>query len=72
MEYMSQRLPIPGGDAGTWGNILNGFLEVGLNNDGSLKLTVNGTAPDSNGNIEISTTSPVIPTFADKFLLMGS
>ena len=31
------RLPQPGGDDGTWGDILNGFLEVEHNADGTLK-----------------------------------
>jgi len=31
------RLPQPGGDAGNWGEILNEFLEVEHNGDGSLK-----------------------------------
>ncbi|HYG84060.1 MAG TPA: glycosyl hydrolase family 28-related protein [Verrucomicrobiae bacterium] len=31
------RLPSPGGDSGTWGNILNDFLSVAHNNDGTLK-----------------------------------
>ena len=31
------RLPTPGKDGGTWGGILNDFLEVELNADGSLK-----------------------------------
>jgi hypothetical protein len=26
---MATRLPIPGGDSGNWGDILNGYLEVG-------------------------------------------
>jgi hypothetical protein len=26
---MTARLPIPGGDSGTWGDVLNGFLSVG-------------------------------------------
>lgn len=30
------RLPTPGGDDGTWGNILNSFLEVSHNSDGTL------------------------------------
>ena len=34
---MSARLPTPGGDAGNWGEILNQFLEVEHNDDGSLK-----------------------------------
>jgi hypothetical protein len=29
-------LPIPGADSGTWGNILNSFLEVAHNSDGTL------------------------------------
>jgi len=32
----TQRLPIPGQDDGTWGDILNGFLEVSHNADGTL------------------------------------
>lgn len=31
------RLPIPGSDSGTWGDILNAFLSVSLDSDGSLK-----------------------------------
>jgi hypothetical protein len=31
------RLPTPGGDAGTWGSILNDFLTVEHNSDGTLK-----------------------------------
>src|ERR1700678_3396735 len=41
---MTQRLPIPGSDDGTWGNILNGFLEVSHNSDGSLSTTAVTTA----------------------------
>jgi hypothetical protein len=33
---MTARLPIPGSDNGTWGDILNSFLEVSLNSDGTL------------------------------------
>lgn len=31
------RLPVPGDDGGTWGDILNDFLLVSHNGDGSLK-----------------------------------
>ncbi|MDQ5972080.1 MAG: hypothetical protein QG553_239 [Patescibacteria group bacterium] len=31
------RLPIPGSDKGTWGSVLNDFLSVELNSDGTLK-----------------------------------
>jgi hypothetical protein len=33
---MTQRLPIPGSDDGNWGDILNAFLEVAHNSDGTL------------------------------------
>ncbi len=41
---MTQRLPVPGGDDGTWGSILNGFLSVSLNADGTLNTTAVTTA----------------------------
>ncbi len=41
---MTQRLPVPGGDDGDWGNILNGFLSVSLNADGTLNTTAVTTA----------------------------
>jgi hypothetical protein len=31
------RLPIVGGDTGNWGTILNEFLEVSLNGDGTIQ-----------------------------------
>jgi hypothetical protein len=36
------RLPIPGSDNGTWGDILNDFLTQALNSDGSLKTVALG------------------------------
>jgi len=33
---MSQRLPVPGSDNGTWGYVLNGFLGVALDSGGNL------------------------------------
>src|SRR5690242_20709919 len=36
------RLPTPGADAGNWGTILNDFLTVGHNADGTLKLPALG------------------------------
>jgi|SRR5664279_5111904 len=38
------RLPIPGSDDGTWGNILNDFLAKSHNADGSLKTNSVGAA----------------------------
>lgn len=37
------RLPQPGGDNGNWGNILNEYLAVEHNTDGTLKLRSDGT-----------------------------
>ncbi len=34
------RLPTPGGDGGSWGQILNEYLSVAHNTDGSLKSSV--------------------------------
>ena len=39
------RLPTPGGDANTWGTVLNGYLQVEHNADGSLKIRTDGTIP---------------------------
>lgn len=37
------RLPTPGADNGTWGNVLNDFLQVEHNGDGTLKSVVRPT-----------------------------
>lgn len=37
------RLPTPGSDSGVWGSILNDFLSVEHNSDGSLKIRSDGT-----------------------------
>jgi hypothetical protein len=34
---MTARLPVPGSDDGTWGDILNSFLQVSHNSDGTLQ-----------------------------------
>ncbi len=34
---MTSRLPVPGSDSGTWGDVLNDFLTQAHNTDGSLK-----------------------------------
>lgn len=60
---MTGRLPNPGGDAGDWGDILNTFLEVSHNTDGTLQTSaitqaggvssVNGKTP-SNGAVTLA------------------
>ena len=49
------RLPIPGQDGGTWGNILNEYLEVAHNSDGTIK----------SGAVPAGATGPQGPTGAD-------
>src|ERR1035438_348640 len=41
---MTNRLPTPGSDNGSWGTILNGFLNVAHNSDGSLSTSAVSTA----------------------------
>ena len=43
------RLPVPGSDDDTWGNILNDFLGTEHNADGSLKIRNDGTVAPLNG-----------------------
>jgi len=50
------RLPIPGEDQGSWGEILNSFLLVALNNDGTLRAdTALSTKVDTN-DVRLSNT----------------
>ncbi|MDB5175441.1 MAG: hypothetical protein JWM81_299 [Candidatus Saccharibacteria bacterium] len=71
---MAQRLPIPGQDDGQWGDILNGFLGVEHNADGTLKAsgtlaskadntsTVHTTGNESVSGTKTFTASPLVPT----------
>jgi hypothetical protein len=69
------RLPTPGADSGTWGQILNDFLTTSLNEDGSLKssaVTASGAAQNDDvvhntggetiNGLKTFTTGPVVPT----------
>ncbi|EDK72540.1 conserved hypothetical protein [candidate division TM7 genomosp. GTL1] len=68
------RLPIPGSDSGSWGTILNDFLSVEHNSDGTLKASgsledkadntavVHNTGDESVGGIKTFTSSPIVPT----------
>lgn len=70
------RLPKPGGDNGTWGELLNEFLKVEHNTDGTLKPggTISSKADDTDvvhsvGNETVSgvktfSSLPVVPTTA--------
>ncbi len=55
-------LPTVNGDSGTWGTILNTFLEVSLASDGTLKSNVVGTAQITDGviaNADVSTSAAI-------------
>src|SRR5664279_4063770 len=69
------RLPTPGGDSGDWGNILNAFLDISHNPDGTLKdtaVTAAGAADDTTvihnttdetiAGIKTFSSSPIVPT----------
>jgi hypothetical protein len=49
------RLPVPGSDDGTWGTVLNDFLAVEHNADGSLKIRTDGTLSGGASNATTST-----------------
>lgn len=68
------RLPQPGGDTNTWGSVLNDFLGVEHNNDGTLKTTgslagkaddpsvVHITGSETIAGVKTFTASPIVPT----------
>lgn len=71
------RLPHPGGDENTWGDVLNDFLKAAHNSDGSLKPgAVAGAIPDADvgqkgviqlaGDLGGTADAPTIPALAGK------
>lgn len=68
------RLPQPGGDSGSWGDILNDFLSVEHNGDGTLKPSgsiaakaddasvVHNSGAESVSGTKTFNASPVVPT----------
>lgn len=72
------RLPEPGGDSGQWGEILNDYLRVSHNGDGSIKsaLLQNDPTPDATtstkgvvqltGDLGGTAASPTVPGLAAK------
>ena len=62
---MTQRLPIPGSDDNVWGSILNGFLGVAHNNDGTLQtsaITTAGGVTSINGAKPVGGNVTVVPS----------
>lgn len=64
------RLPEPGGDKGTWGTVLNDFLNVAHNPDGSLKPIENGVISDA--AITVSKIAAATPTTGQVLSYTGS
>jgi len=70
------RLPTPGGDDGSWGNVLNDFLLVEHNADGTLKsggslsakasdsAVVHNTGAETIAGVKTFTSAPVVPSGA--------
>lgn len=56
------RLPIPGSDAGEWGQILNEYLSEAHNSDGSLKDNVVDSNIITNGSITEANLAPAVVT----------
>lgn len=70
------RLPQPGGDDGTWGDLLNDFLSQEHNTDGTLKIKTDGTlaakanenavvhlsGDETVGGIKTFSSSPIVPS----------
>ena len=76
------RLPIPGDDQGTWGTILNDFLAVEHNDDGTLKTTATlsmyatNESPTFTGSVTVPTptdaTDAATKDYADSLALAGA
>lgn len=64
------RLPVPGQDDGAWGNLLNEFLGVSHNSDGTLKngatasdnSVVHASGNEAVGGTKTFSASPIVPT----------
>lgn len=67
------RLPSPGSDSGVWGSILNDFLNVSLNSDGTLKpssiankaddsAVVHNSGDETVAGVKTFSSSPIVPT----------
>lgn len=71
------RLPVPGQDDGTWGDILNDYLSQSINTDGTLKIdavddAVSDASPSAKGIVRLAgdlggtAATPTVPGLANK------
>ena len=69
------RLPIPGQDDGTWGDILNAYLSVSLASDGTLNPNVVGSSQLANNavtNAQLDgSTQAILASVANKYVKPG-
>lgn len=66
------RLPTPGGDDGQWGAVLNDFLAVEHNTDGSLKLRTDGTFASAASVSSLQTTTTNLTTAVNQRVTVTS
>lgn len=59
---MVSRLPVPGSDANTWGEILNDFLGVSHNTDGTLKTSAQTVGVPKTGGTMTGWLTPAVAT----------
>ena len=59
---MASRLPNPGSDSGTWGNILNDYLSVEHNADGTLKKAADIADAKTKADSAVQSVNNVTPT----------
>jgi len=62
---MATRLPNPGSDSGTWGNILNDYLSVEHNADGTLKKAADIADAKAKANSAVQSVNSITPTAGD-------
>lgn len=74
------RLPTVGGDVGGWGTILNDFLGVSLNADGTIQptaptaagaVTSVNTTPNSSGNVTLTASNAIMDVAPSASLSTG-
>lgn len=53
------RLPVPQSDNGVWGTVLNEFLSVSLNSDGTLKASTIASKADDNAVVHLAGTETI-------------